>query len=321
MYINREINWIKQLMKYDVYVWGAGEKGKTCIKLLKNHGIRVKGCFDNNPLLDDRTIEGEIKVYDPKKTGYEKIKDLNAYTVVCSVYEREISMQLIREGITNFVSVYKLDFGGGEEFYDESYFEWQKEIGKENRKGRSFFCDYITPDMNVIEFGSGGGFLLQSIEAKNKIGVEINPFARSFAEKNGVKSVKRVSEINDDWGDIVISSHALEHVENPLETLKEIRKKIKNNGKIVFAVPSEPNDWEYKKSDINNHLYSWNCLTLGNLFKAAGFYVLSVERRMTFWPEDYEVIRSEVSEELFKELARVEGYCIHRGNLIICAEK
>lgn len=34
---------------------------------------------------------------------------------------------------------------------------------------------------------------------------------------------------------------------------------------------------EYYRSELNNHLFTWNCLTLGNLFKAAGFFVLSVK--------------------------------------------
>ncbi|SEK70441.1 hypothetical protein SAMN02910377_01584 [Pseudobutyrivibrio ruminis] len=62
-------------------------------------------------------------------------------------------------------------------------------------------------------------------------------------------------------------------------------------------------------------------MTLGNLFKAAGFYILSVEKRETFWPTGYEVIRKEVSTELFTEICRLEGVTSEKGNLIIIAEK
>lgn len=62
-------------------------------------------------------------------------------------------------------------------------------------------------------------------------------------------------------------------------------------------------------------------MTLGNLFKAAGFYILSVEKRETFRPTGYEVIRKEVSTELFTGICRLEGVTSEKGNLIIIAEK
>ena len=114
------------------------------------------------------------------------------------------------------------------EHYKKEYFEWQKNHGEFGGISNLFkFRSYINKDDNVIDFGSGGGYLLYNIECKNKIGIEINDVARDFSIKNGVHSVKSPNEIDDDWADIIISNHALEHTENPLFELKRLHNKLK----------------------------------------------------------------------------------------------
>lgn len=175
--------------------------------------------------------------------------------------------------------------------------------------------------MTVIEFGSGGGYLLEKIQAKDKVGIEINDSARIRAENKGINSVKYIREIPDCYGDIIISTHALEHTVNPFGVLQELRNKLKNNGKMVFVVPNESCNTEYFKSDINNHLYTWNCLTLGNLFKAAGFFINSVERIQTLWPKHYLEIEKEVSRELFEAICLIDGKAFEENVCVIVASK
>lgn len=76
---------------------------------------------------------------------------------------------------------------------------------------------------------------------------------------------------------------------------------------IVFHVPNESCHKEYSRSEINNHLYTWNCLTLGNLFKAAGYFVYSVQNMQEVWPNHFLEIEQEVSEELFEALCDIGG--------------
>ena len=123
MYVNKELNWLRKLEKYDVYVWGGGIKGHNCINNLLSYGVNVRGCFDNNASLHNSKICDGVTIYNPGIDGYEKLRNKKAYIVICSSFEREISEQLLEEGISNFVSFCKLDFGGGVEFYDKGYFE------------------------------------------------------------------------------------------------------------------------------------------------------------------------------------------------------
>jgi len=228
----------------------------------------------------------------------------------------------LNRNVYNFVSVNQIDFGGGEEYYDELYFDEQKKVGKIRASiKKELFQQHIDKETVLVEFGSGGGFLLKELEVKEAVGIEINDVARAYAEKNGIKCYKHTSELPDNYADVVISNHVLEHTENPLGELRELRKKLKEGGKIVFYVPNESCETEYQKNEFNNHLYTWNCLNLGNLFKAAGYFVYSVERIQEVWPSHYLKMREEISEELFDELCRIGGRAFNENRCLIVAYK
>lgn len=168
--------------------------------------------------------------------------------------------------------------------YDEKYFEWQKSSGQFGANvDIHTFCEYINPNDNVIDFGCGGGYLLAKINCKNKIGIEINDSAIEQAKNNGISIVKSANEIDDGWADVVISNHALEHTYRPLDEIKNLMPKIKKNGTLIFTTPFEIKS-AFHEEDINQHLYTWSPLNLGNLFKTAGYRIVSVEILKHRWP-------------------------------------
>src|SRR5688500_8495323 len=122
------------------------------------------------------------------------------------------------------------------EHYDEEYFNWQKRIGAFGGWAELIkFEEFITPEMKVIDFGCGGGFLLHNIVCYEKIGIEVNDAARETLSEFGIKSFKCVTEIPDDWADCIISNHALEHVTDPFNQITLLKKKLKSGGKIIFV--------------------------------------------------------------------------------------
>ena len=153
------------------------------------------------------------------------------------------------------------------------------------------------------------------------VGIEINEYARRNAEKLGVKCVASASELPRNYADLIISSHVLEHVENPLGELRKLFDVLKENGKIVFYVPNESGETEYERSSIDNHLYTWNCLTIGNLFKAAGFFVQKVEMVQEMWPSNYSQLYRELGWEHFEELCYLKGKLFNNNSCLIVATK
>jgi|GEM_PF-2296451 len=310
MYINNDIDYIKYLKNKDVVIFGAGSFGRRVSKKFITKKINVIYFCDNDKAKKKQVIN-EIEVLNFDDLLKKKLS--NYMIVIASTYEREIKEQLLNNNVFNFISYSQVDFGGGEEFYDESYFEYQKKMGIFGAKiKKSLFEKYINENDAVIEFGSGGGYLLNELNCKTKIGIEINDIARKNARSIGIESVKYPDNIDDDFADVIISTSVLEHVENPLDALRKLRPKLKDGGKIIFNVPSEGFEYEYERSEVNNHLYTWNCLTIGNLFKAAGYFVHRIEKIEADWPMKYEEVYSECGENLFEEISKIEG-TLYRG--------
>lgn len=265
MYINDSIDYIKYLKNKKIIIFGAGGLGKRIGHLLKINKLKV--CYycdnDNNKL--NKKFDG-VDVID-----FEQLKLIDSkeyFVIIASMFKKEISEQLMEASIFNFVNCDEIDFSGvnNEEFYDETYFNWQKVIGDyEVRNKIMWLKKIITNDDRIIDFGSGGGQLLNALNNSNSIGIEVNDLAREFSKNVGVNTVKYIDEVEDNFADVITAFHVLGHLENPLDTLKKLRKKLKKKGKFIAEVPYVKQ--EYRRNDINNILFSWNELTLGNLFK------------------------------------------------------
>jgi SAM-dependent methyltransferase len=191
------------------------------------------------------------------------------------------------------------------EYYDEKYFNWQKQVGQFGGIANLFkFKDHIRETDAVLDFGCGGGYLLNNLKCREKFGLEVNPIARQEALKTGVHIYENIFQIPDHSLDIIISNHVLEHVKSPLEVLSSLRFKLKPEGKIIFVVPHHKADEPYNPQDINRHLYSWNALTFGTLFNEAGFDVIQAESIQHQWPPNYIDILSGQGEEVFHQKCR-----------------
>ena len=321
MYVNKDIDYLKYLKNRKVIIFGAGRLGmRTFANLTRSiENIEVIAFCDNDKMKQNRFLMG-IKVVSADEL--HKVITDDIMIIICSDLEREIKEQLIGLKIFNFISVSQIDFGGGEDYYDEQYFNWQQSMGIFGGKiSARLFQPHIKKDSTVIEFGCGGGYLLDNIIAREKVGIEINDAARAVAAKMGIRCVKNADDIPDNYADVIISTHVLEHVENPLGALRNLHRKLKDGGKIVFYVPNESCDTEYCRSEINNHLYTWNCLTIGNLFKTAGYFVQSVRKIQEIWPVHYAQIESEISPEFFDAICDMGGKASNENNCLIVAYK
>jgi SAM-dependent methyltransferase len=210
--------------------------------------------------------------------------------------------------------------------YDASYFAWQLEHsgGSASALFDSWkFEPFLRPSDVLLDFGCGGGFLLRALSCKSKYGVEVNAVARKEASLYG----DVYAEIEDLPAgirfDVIISHHALEHVDSPLEVLRKLGARLKQGGKLVFVVPSE--EWHRQKSyrtgDINQHLYTWTPLSLGNLFARAGFLVEQAELLRHRWPPKVRVFHRFLPDPMFHLLCRAWGSLTRNRQIRIVASK
>ena len=103
---------------------------------------------------------------------------------------------------------------------------------------------------------------------------------RSFVKVKGIK--KNFNEIKND-NDIVAAFDVLEHVENPIEILKKINKKMRKNGQIFLTFPYS----ESFKSKILKerwqmvvplaHLHFFSLKSTNIMLKRAGFKTVEIK--------------------------------------------
>ena len=92
---------------------------------------------------------------------------------------------------------------------------------------------------DILDFGCGwGGFLRNIKNYKSLSGVELRKECINFI-KNNIKKIVISDNINsfDKKFDIITMFHVLEHIPYQTETLKVLKSKLKNKGKIIIEVP------------------------------------------------------------------------------------
>jgi SAM-dependent methyltransferase len=169
--------------------------------------------------------------------------------------------------------------------YDASYFEYQSRHGETAAMiNRVFFEALVRGRKRTLDFGCGGGFLLQVLRVEEPIGVEVNPVAAAHARSLGIHVVSDLNEIADRTIDAIISSHALEHVENPSEQARQMHRVLKEGGVAVVLVPCDRPWMKFSPSDNDKHLFSWSANNIGNLFANVGFKIIEAREIKSRFP-------------------------------------
>ena len=213
----------------------------------------------------------------------------------------------------------------GEEYYDKEYFEYQKKMGEFGGKANQFlFREYIGKNDDVLDFGCGGGFTLKGYDTTGKkVGVEINPSAREIAKSIGIDEVhERIQEIPDNYVNVATSNHCLEHVEDPASILKEMKRVVKPQGKIIIVVPHEVKG-KVIEDDVDKHIYTWSPQNMKNLFEFCGIRVISAQRINHRWCPKRMWVTKHLGWNIFNALSRVYSFITntHQTRVVGVVEK
>jgi SAM-dependent methyltransferase len=198
--------------------------------------------------------------------------------------------------------------------YNLNYFQRQSAHGRLGAIADLFkFEEYIQQSDTVIDFGCGGGFLLAALHVNERIGVEVNDYAVKQARQQGFNRVyKTIDEVPAKCADVLISNHALEHVENPFHVMEQFLRVLKIHGKVIIVTPYDSISSRYREDDPDYHLFGWSPSNLGNLARAAGFHVLEAKEIRHFWPPQWHVIIQRVPVGVFHLICTVYGF-LHRS--------
>ena len=223
---------------------------------------------------------------------------------------------------------YKSSYGVIDRYTGEKgceYFAGQEASGiSQGNYNKHLWQPHISPEDEVLDFGCGGGFLLKVIDARKKIGVEINPHARAYAQGQGIETFSDISQVSG-YFDKVISCHVLEHIPHPRQALLELKEKLRDEqSKLLMLQPLD--DWRsksqrnYNSTDINMHLYAWTPQLLGNLLKSCGMRIVQIKVINHAWPPGYKRLWR-ISPFVFHKVAYLWAILIKQRQLFVIACK
>ena len=138
----------------------------------------------------------------------------------------------------------------------------------------------------ILDLGSGSG--LFSIAAKERgfdvISLEQSKASVEISKKIGTNVI--LSDLNSQLAmefaskvENITLNHVFEHIINPLEFLKKLRNKIKQNTKVVIVVPNSSSIWRYIFREKWNgwdppvHVHLYNQKSLKIILDKAGYKI------------------------------------------------
>jgi SAM-dependent methyltransferase len=148
----------------------------------------------------------------------------------------------------------------------------------------------LYPDRGkLLEVGSSFGFLLAEFKKDgwDVLGVEPSGTGCRFTgETHGIKAIYAILEeagIASESFDVVLLNHVVEHLDNPLGTLREINRVLKPNGHFVLETPRYDTlafkllGKRERSLNCGGHIYFFTTETLKNLYEAAGFKLVKLD--------------------------------------------
>ena len=120
------------------------------------------------------------------------------------------------------------------------------------------YLDKYSKNAAIIDIGSGAGTnlrLLKEMGFTNYHGLDFSPLSKKIcAEKKiGEVVVRDIYDSNlpSDSYDVVLITDVLEHLNDDLEALKEIRRILKPNGVAIITIPCFMSLWGIKGASKN----------------------------------------------------------------------
>jgi cyclopropane fatty-acyl-phospholipid synthase-like methyltransferase len=129
----------------------------------------------------------------------------------------------------------------------------------------------------LIDFGCGfGGFVKHCIAKNlNAIGFEINNEAIKKLKDDNIPIELDISNLENKYENLV-SINVLEHIEDDNETIKDFKKILKNNGRLILYLPHSSYLWT-ELDELVGHHRRYTKKDLVSKLEGNGFRIIHVE--------------------------------------------
>jgi SAM-dependent methyltransferase len=135
----------------------------------------------------------------------------------------------------------------------------------------------LPPDAAILDVGTGTGAnlrLLRDLGFARVVGVDFSAEAIRFCAEKGLGSVQPgdvcALPFADRRFDLVFATDVIEHVEDDLAALREIRRVLRPGGHLLLTVPAFPILWGLQ-DEVSHHRRRYRLPLLVARLRAAGF--------------------------------------------------
>ena len=170
----------------------------------------------------------------------------------------------------------------------------------------------------ILDIGCGRGLFLDIMRTHgwSVIGVEFGKEAAEYASNSyGVEVIEETMMRNtlpDEEFDVITMNHVLEHVYNPVETIHECSRTLKNGGLLVISVPNilslqasfGNRDWFHLDPPYHLHHFSEQGLT--KLLENHSFSIRNVRRFNIFGWLQTLLNRTGIRKNLFYDSLKMD---------------
>jgi ubiquinone/menaquinone biosynthesis C-methylase UbiE len=171
--------------------------------------------------------------------------------------------------------------------------------------------------MSLLELGPGTGFFarkwLGNHPQTNYLAIETDNSCHPALKNIGVNQIDLTTLEDEKVSvDLIVISHVLEHVVNPVTFLANVTKPLRKGGAIFIEVPCR--DWEHKPID-EPHLLFFDKKPMLHLLRKLGFEIIQVN----YYGQEIEKLLSKSS--LNRKLMHIRTKLISFGCIIPFSKK
>ena len=199
-------------------------------------------------------------------------------------------------------------------FYSDGYYTGQAQVAyapedsqhKAVARERLKFIEKMIAPGRVLDIGCHSGTFLETAKARGWecYGVDVSEFVVKQAKEKGIEvfcGEVVEAKFENDFFDLITMYEVIEHLFNPLETLKEIARVLKEKGLLIIQTANmnslrvkflQPKSFYY----IPVHLYYFTKKTLAKMLNQAGLEVITIFNGSEFdIATEMELFRKEVA--------------------------
>lgn len=166
-----------------------------------------------------------------------------------------------------------------ENFYPQTYHPYQP-----HEETKPLYKEPMNPTKRILDLGCGSGSFLEKLHERNPsaalFGLDFSPHAAETTRRKGFPVVQGTladAHYADNYFDEVYLKHVLEHIHDPMDLLKQIRRILKPGGSVIIMVPNFRSFSRmlfgkfWYALETPRHLYHFTPSTATKMFKQAGF--------------------------------------------------